>query len=284
MSIPRLLSYSLPTDTDLPENKVSWTLKSDQSALLIHDMQTYFLNFWDRGSPLITQIIENTKRIRAYCKMKGIPVIYTAQTGKQSLKDRGLLNDIWGSGIIESPSQDSIVDSLKPDIDDQVLTKWRYSAFVNSPLLSILKDMGRNQLVITGVYAHIGCLITAIHAFMLDIQPFMIADAMADFNRDKHIMSLRYAADYGGKVAMTTDIVALPLSKSELRITILALLELEENDVPSDDDNLTDYGLNSVHILSLMAKWQNANPSITFLSLAKAPSINNWWQQIWNQL
>ncbi|MDT0177083.1 isochorismatase family protein [Enterobacter sp. BRE11] len=275
MAIPKLTSYSLPAAAELPANKVKWTLEPQRAALLIHDMQAYFLNFWGENSPLVNQVVENIARLRAWCKSQGIPVFYTAQPDQQSDEDRALLNDMWGPGLNKHPEQQKIVDALAPDAEDQVLTKWRYSAFVRSPLESILQEMGRDQLIITGVYAHIGCLTTAIDAFMRNIQPFMVADALADFSREEHMMALTYTAGRSGKVVMTADVMTLPLSKEELRALVLPLLE--DDDVPEDDENLIDYGLDSVRMMALAARWRQAHDDIDFVSLAKNPTINGWW-------
>ena len=275
MAIPRLNAYTLPAAGDLPVSKVQWRVVPQRAALLIHDMQTYFLNFWGENSPLINQVVENIARLRAYCKTQGIPVFYTAQPAQQSEADRALLNDMGGPGLNKHPEQQKIIAALAPDEADQVLTKWRYSAFVRSPLEAILQEMGRDQLIITGVYAHIGCLTTATDAFMRDIQPFMVADALADFTREEHMMALTYTAGRSGKVVMTDDIMPLPLSKDALRALILPLLE--DDDVPEDDENLIDYGLDSVRVMALAARWRQVHGDIDFVSLAKNPSINGWW-------
>jgi bifunctional isochorismate lyase/aryl carrier protein len=244
MAIPKLTSYPLPAATELPTNKVKWALESGRAALLIHDMQRYFLNFWGENSPLVEQVVDNIARLRRYCKAQGIPVFYTAQPNAQSDEDRALLNDMWGPGLNKHPDQQKIVDALAPDADDHVLTKWRYSAFHRSPLESILQEMGRDQLIITGVYAHIGCLTTA-------------TDGRS------------------GKVVMTADLMPLPLSKDDLRALILPLLE--DDDVPEDDENLIDYGLDSVRVMALAARWRQVHGDIDFVSLAKNPSIDGWW-------
>ncbi|PHP94211.1 isochorismatase [Pantoea agglomerans] len=275
MAIPQLTSYPLPAATELPNNKVKWTLEPGRAALLIHDMQRYFLNFWGDNSPLVEQVVDNIARLRRYCKAQGIPVFYTAQPNAQSDEDRALLNDMWGPGLNKHPDQQKIVDALAPDEDDQVLTKWRYSAFHRSPLESILQEMGRDQLIITGVYAHIGCLTTATDAFMRNIQPFMVADALADFSREEHMMALTYTAGRSGKVVMTADLMPVPLSKDDLRALILPLLE--DDDVPEDDENLIDYGLDSVRVMALAARWRQVHRDIDFVSLAKNPSIDGWW-------
>ncbi|OON38669.1 isochorismatase [Izhakiella australiensis] len=275
MAIPKLQSYTLPSAQDVPLNKVSWTFEPQRAALLIHDMQDYFLNFWGDDSPMMDKVVANIAALRQFCKQQNIPVYYTAQPSTQSDEDRALLNDMWGPGLTRSPQQQKVVAALAPDESDTMLVKWRYSAFHRSPLEQMLKETGRDQLIITGVYAHIGCMTTAIDAFMRDIKPFMVADALADFSRDEHLMALKFVAGRAGRVVMTEELLPLPGSKAALRALILPLLD--ESDQPLDDENLIDYGLDSVRMMALAARWRKAHQDIDFVMLAKNPTIDAWW-------
>lgn len=275
MSIPKLHAYALPTREELPTNKVNWAFDPQRAVLLIHDMQNYFLNFWGEESDFVAQVVENIAALRRQCKALGIPVFYTAQPNEQSEADRALLNDMWGPGLNRHPDQQKITAALTPDEHDIVLTKWRYSAFQRSDFEQQLAALGRDQLIITGVYAHIGCLTTATDAFMRDIKPFMVADALADFSREEHLMALNYTAGRSGKVVMTEDLLLLPASKQALRELVLPLLE--DDDIPEDDENLTDYGLDSVRIMALAARWRQAIPQMDFVTLAKTPTFDAWW-------
>ncbi|MBW9460265.1 isochorismatase [Kluyvera sp. EC_51] len=276
MAIPKLQGYALPTALDLPENKVNWAFEPSRAALLIHDMQEYFLNFWGEDSEMMETVVANIAALRDFCKKNDIPVYYTAQPKEQSDEDRALLNDMWGPGLTRSPEQQRVIAALAPDTQDTVLVKWRYSAFHRSPLEQMLKETGRNQLIITGVYAHIGCMTTATDAFMRDIKPFFVADALADFSRDEHLMSLKYVAGRSGRVVMTDELLpSVPTSKAALRALVLPLLD--ESDEPLDDDNLIDYGLDSVRMMTLAARWRKVHGDIDFVMLAKNPSIDAWW-------
>ncbi|MFP1727964.1 isochorismatase family protein [Lonsdalea quercina] len=280
MSIPKLNAYPLPTAEQLPANKVRWTLEPQRAALLIHDMQQYFLNFWGEDSPLTARVVQNIARLKQICRQQGIPVFYTAQPQQQSDSDRALLNDMWGPGINQHPEQQKIIPALTPETGDTVLVKWRYSAFVRSDLEQQMKKAGRNQLIICGVYAHIGCLTTANDAFMRDIQPFMAADALADFSQEEHMMALRYAAGRCGRVATVNQLLAeiAPApgySREQLRAELLPLLDEGSEDL-EDDENLLDYGLDSVRIMSLVARWRQAGHDLDFVALVKNPTIAHW--------
>jgi isochorismate hydrolase len=96
---------------------------------------------------------------------------------------------------------------LAPGPFNRVFTKWRYSAFHRSELLPFLRAQGRDQLLICGIYAHVGCLITACDAFSHDIEPFLVADAVADFSAEYHRLALWYAAERCAATPPTSAVV-----------------------------------------------------------------------------
>jgi len=204
--IPPIAPYGLPLRDALPENTVRWTVDPDRAVLLIHDMQSYFLKPFEDGmrSELVTNIADLKKR----CGALGVPVAYTAQPGGMTDLQRGLLKDFWGPGMRTDETERAVVPELRPDADDWMSTKWRYSAFFGSELLQRMRRLRRDQLIICGVYAHIGVLSTALDAFSNDVQPFLVADALGDFSEDRHTMTLEYAARCCAMVVRTEDVLA----------------------------------------------------------------------------
>lgn len=194
MTIQSLAAYPLPIAEELPSGRVNWPFEPGRAALLVHDMQHYFVDFYGPDNPLINQVIDHIATLIRQARALGMPVVYTAQPAEQSQADRALLNDMWGSGLTRAPERQPIVSALAPEPQDTVLTKWRYSAFCRSPLAELMAEWGRDQLVICGIYGHIGVMQTAVDAFMRDIRPFLVADAIADFSREDHLLALSYVS------------------------------------------------------------------------------------------
>jgi len=191
-SIPLEISYELPSSNDLPRNTAHWKIVPDRAVLLVHDMQNYFVNALTPD--LRNALLQNINRVKSWCAENGIPIAFCAQPGGMTEQQRGLLKDFWGAGMKRSPADRQIAKELAPAPTDWRLEKWRYSAFHQSGLLQRIQESKRDQLLITGVYAHIGILATATDAFSNDIETFIIGDAVADFSRPHHLSALTHAA------------------------------------------------------------------------------------------
>lgn len=197
--IPPIVGYALPSSADLPESIPQWTVNPERAVLLVHDMQRFFLAPFPQ--PMREELVAAAAALRVQCAELGMQVAYTAQPGSMTDEQRGLLKDIWGPGMRATAQDREIVPELAPAEGDWVLTKWRYSAFARTDLLEQCRAAGRDQLVLCGVYAHVGVLATALDAYSNDIQPFFVADATADFTEEHHRMALDYAA---GRCAVVT--------------------------------------------------------------------------------
>lgn len=207
MGIPAIEPYPMPTAGELPAAIARWTPDPRRAMLLIHDMQKYFLRPFPPNTSPVVDLVRNIALLRARCDELGIPVGYTAQPGGMTDEQRGLLKDFWGPGMTVAPVHREVVEGLEPVEGDHVFTKWRYSAFHKSNLLDVLRGSGRDQLIVCGVFAHVGCLMTVNDAFTNDIEAFLVADAVADFSPDYHRMALSYAAERCAATPVTSTVL-----------------------------------------------------------------------------
>lgn len=204
VGIPAIEPYPLPSSADLPGNVADWVAGPDRAVLLIHDMQHYFLRPFPDS--VARELVGNIGHLLDQCRELGVPVAYTVQPGGMTEQERGLLKDFWGPGMRVDPADREVVAPLRPWAGDWIFTKWRYSAFFRSDLLARMRARHRDQLIICGVYAHVGVLMSAVDAFTNDIRPFVVADAVADFTADYHRLALTYAAERCAVVVTTKEI------------------------------------------------------------------------------
>ena len=129
-------------------NQVDWRIDPYRAAVLVHDMQRFFLNPFPKKTE--KTFTDNTIALITLARNEGVPIAYSGQDGRMTLKDRGLMGDFWGSGMMNLPEQRSWAEGIDPEPSELLLTKKRYSAFYGTSLLPWLQSLNRDQLIICG--------------------------------------------------------------------------------------------------------------------------------------
>ena len=152
------------------------------------------------------------------------------------------------------------------------------------------REAGRDQIIVCGIYAHIGVQTTAVDAFMHDIQPFVIGDAVADFSPEEHDQALRWIAGRCGVVMDHRRCIeslhepgGLPASLDALREALARAVDLPSEDVTADDNPLH-MGLDSIRLMALLERWTRDGATLGFVDLAERATIGEWWDLMASQL
>ncbi len=291
MTLPSGIHYPTPT-TDLPTSHASWSLDRDRTAVLVHDLQRYFLRPYAAGAPVVETMLSHTAAILHAARRAGVPVFYTAQHGDQDPVERGLQGDLWGRGMASTPEHTAIVAPVAPGPVDTVLPKHRYSAFARSDFADRLRRLGRDRLVITGVYAHIGVVATALDAFQREVRPFVVADAVADFGPEEHRRALAQIASCSGIVTTTAAVLAALAPASEpavahphpwddrFRTALAGLLpeETVEELFARPDADVFQLGLDSLRAFELLDLLADDGVDVDFGEFARTPTLT-WLRQ-----
>ncbi|WP_058234459.1 isochorismatase family protein [Devriesea agamarum] len=195
-------TYAIPSQ--LPTSRLTWPAAPSRSMLLVHDMQEHFVAKYAHDAEPIRSVIDRISQLVDCARRVGVPVVFSAQPGDQDPDSRGLLTDLWGAG--PSSSAIDIIDAFTPQ-PGELMTKHRYSAFQRTDLDERIAQAGCDTLVLTGIYANIGVKATALDAFMRDIRPIVIGDAVADFDLDEHRAALSWVAGRCGRIASTRSVL-----------------------------------------------------------------------------
>ena len=201
----RIAPYRMPGAECLQRNKVDWGLRARDAVLVLHDMQNFWLDFYQQPEPLIRAL----RQLRDLCDVIGVPVVMTSAQRPQHPAERGLSRDLWGPGIggADYHARDTqFVQALQMRPHDHHIVKEKYSAFFNTPLQDVLARTGRRQIVLCGVFAHHGVMLTAADAFMRNYQVFMPVDGVADYCLDDHLLAVNYVAQMCGKIMLLADV------------------------------------------------------------------------------
>lgn len=164
------------------------SLKPARSALLVLDMQDYFLNPSSHAFiPSAPAIVPGIRELIWAYSERQLPVVFTRHT---NAKQDASMMAIWWHDLIVDGHPLSTVTS---DIDlsrGTLLTKSQYDAFYETKLEDELKDHEVTQVLICGVMTHLCCETTARSAFVRSFEVFFAIDGTATYNEDFHMATL----------------------------------------------------------------------------------------------
>lgn len=81
---------------------------------------------------------------------------------------------------------------------------------------------------------------------------------------------------------MSTNLRKDALTLERMRTDIAELVD-EAPEELEDDDNLLDWGLDSMRIFNLTVEWSQYGVELGFADLAEAPTLADWWQIVQRQ-
>src|SRR3954452_18350715 len=201
----------------------------DKSALIIVDMQNDFVHpEGDVGirarehpetgvdMPFLTASIRPVRRLAAAFRKAQRPVIYLAHVVKPDYSDAqfpywrlGLLRGGNRTFIVEGTWGAQIVDDLKPQQGEHVVIKKGFGGFSNTPLDTILRNMGVTTCVISGVTTCV-CVSSTVRGGVEHNYRMIIAgDAVAERTRARHEAELATLGRSFAEVKTTDNVLAM---------------------------------------------------------------------------
>jgi len=180
----------------------SFQLSRDKAALLVIDMQRYFIDkSSDAYVPDSEKLISKIKKLVDVFMKSGRPIIYTRHIDSDD--KRNLMLRWWKGQIKEADPMSQIIEELDAG-KGIVLIKNQYDAFLNTNLKEILQQRDIQQVVVSGVLTNLCCETTARSAFMRGFEVYFTLDGTATYKKAMHdATSLNLA--YGFAVLVSVD-------------------------------------------------------------------------------
>lgn len=202
----------------------------DRAALLFIDVQNFSCHQngaeWDsmtvaelaeKRDPFLAQmrefVLPRMQALQAAARKAGVEVMYTTiESLTLDGRDRSLDYKITGFNVPKGSWDGKVVDEIAPGPDEIVLPKSSSSVFVSTHIDYLLRNLGVQQLILSGVLTD-QCVESAIRdACDLGYLVTQVTDACATFTETRQTASL--AAIRGYCRQRTTDEMLAELARA----------------------------------------------------------------------
>ncbi len=153
------------------------------------------------GSPRAREIVPNIASLIKKARKLGIPIVYLRDA--HSPDDKELA--IWGKHAMKGTSDSEIIPELKPEKNDTVIEKKWYSGFVDTELPAVIKKLGADTLIFTGVSTDICVQNNVADAYFSGYKTIVPRDCTASLDEEAHEHALKYMKNIFGTEITTSD-------------------------------------------------------------------------------
>lgn len=159
----------------------------NNTALLVMDMQVGILPMLPNNQTIISNV---TKAI-ANARSKNIPVIYVVVGFRQGAPEASMNNKSFGAGKERFAKMNmeefmTVHPDLKPMEGELIVTKRRVSSFTGSDLEVVLRALGIQHIVLSGIATSGVVLSTTREAADKDYRITILSDGCADGDEEVH--------------------------------------------------------------------------------------------------
>lgn len=203
-----------------PYEKTESPLIPGRVAHVVIDAQNDFLHAggWYAKSGVdiahMQRMIEPTRRLNAECRRLGIPIVWTRH-GFRDERDGGMLVRLRpflkAGGLRAGTWGHQILDELEPQPEDWYVEKSRLSAFYQTNLELILRNLGVETVIFTGVLTNQCVAATSKDASFRDFLPLVVEECTGTTLPHLHAPALEMVAVGWGEVrGLAATLAALP--------------------------------------------------------------------------
>jgi len=180
-----------------------WKLKPDKTALLVIDMQDYFIKENSHAYiPSTNAIIPQILKLQNYFLQHSYKILHTRHANTK-INAKQMAN-WWHNEILTLDNPQSAITAAIAHPNIKQIVKPQYDAFLYTDLEEDLTQAKIEQVIITGIMTNLCCETTARSAFSRGFEVFFCVDATATYNQDFHLASIRNLA-YGFAHPVTVE-------------------------------------------------------------------------------
>lgn len=188
--------------------KDDWKVDLQKTAFVTIDIQTAYL---EPGAPRECaegrKFISKVNELATMCRQMIIPVIHVRNFFRKDLSDMGLIPEIRSQTDSDLEATEGkrgceFYKDLQVNQTDYIVNKVRNSAFISgsSSLESLLRNLGRDSLIMCGVMTDVCVATTVANAMMLGFRVILAGDLTATSTPERQKVALQVINQHFARV------------------------------------------------------------------------------------